>query len=127
MFDFSQNSASISHPDISPDHPSLLYRKQDTARLPGFILAQPIPQQDAEADEARFTVAAGAETVHVTRKVSHVPQEARRDFLSFVSKMDPDSALVLIERVAAVLDNLPEPRSPGAWRSDRVSASIANG
>ena len=109
VFDLLENSVPIARPNFNPD--ALLYRKQDTTGLPGFIFVQAIPRQDAEADEARFAVVAGAETAHLARPVSHIPQEARRDFLSLLSKLDSDSALVLIERVAALLDNSPDQRS----------------
>jgi GT2 family glycosyltransferase len=109
VFDLLENSVPIARPDINLD--ASPYRMRETTRPPGFIFVQAIPPQDTEADAARFTVAAGAQKVNLTRPVSLIPEEARRDFLASLSKMEPDSALVLIERMTAVLDNSPNQRS----------------
>lgn len=110
-FDLLANSVRIPRPDISPD-PSL-YRKTDTIRLPGFIFVKALEQLEAEVTEARFTIAAGSDSVEFSRPVNRLPHEARKDFLLILSKMDPDSALMLNERVAATLDETPEQQTLG--------------
>jgi hypothetical protein len=109
MFDVLKNSLWIARPEINPD--PALYRKRDTPRRSGFVVVQPVAEPDTQTDEARFTIAAGSETAHLTRPLSQIPQEARRDFLSLLSKMDPNPGLALIECVTAVLDNSPEQQS----------------
>jgi hypothetical protein len=112
VFQFLENSVRITRPDINSD--PLLHRRGDASPPPGFMFVHSIPRQDAEAGEARFDIAAGAEAVRFYWPVSRIPQETRRDFLSLLSKVDPDSALRLCEYMAAVLDELPEKGSLGA-------------
>jgi GT2 family glycosyltransferase len=132
VFDFLENSASIARPDINLD--ALLYRKQDMTWRPGFIFAEVIPSQEAEAREAKFAFTTGTETVHLTRPVINVPQEARQNLLSLLSKLDPDSAFILSERVARALDHLQEPGPLGALlerihhsAAERLPPSIQHG
>jgi GT2 family glycosyltransferase len=129
-FDLLENSVSIARPDFD----ATFFRKLDTTCLPGFIFVQSIAEEDAEADEASFVIAAGAEKTYLTQPVSHIPHEARRDFLSLVGKLDPDSVLALRERMAAFVDNMPEQRSLGTLLDtigrnavERLPPSIQNG
>jgi hypothetical protein len=109
VFDFLRPSVLISRPDLSQDQP--LYGGRGTPGPTGFVFAQEIPQQDADAEEASFALAAGGGTVHLTRPLSYIPQQARQDLLSLLGKMEPASMLVAAGRVAEVLGNLPETRS----------------
>ncbi len=131
VFDLLANAVSIARPDLTPD--ASLYRKRDRTWLPGFIFVHAIPQQDTDADQVSFAFAAGAETAYLTRPVSRIPQEARRDFLSLLQKLDADSVLVLSEHMATVLDNSTE-KSLGALleliresATERLSPSIQHG
>jgi hypothetical protein len=110
VFNLLDSSVWIPRPDINVD--TTLYRRRDTPQNPGFIFVHPIPQPDAEENNVRFALAAGTDIVHMTRQVSHT--DARRELLSLLSKMDPQSALALIERLATVVDKSPEQRSLAA-------------
>lgn len=112
MFDLRENSVAIPRADISLE--PLLCHTQHMKQLPGFVLAQTIPPEDAEANEARFDLTAGTETIRLTQSLSNIPQEARRDFLSALSKLDPDSAFILSEQVASLLDSRREQTPLGA-------------
>ncbi len=112
VFDLLHNSFWIARPDVKPDES--LYRKSPENRLPGFIFVAAIPQPETEECEVAFAITAGGETIYFSRFVSCVPSDARRDFLSVLSKMEPASAMVFNERVAALLDNSPAQRSLSA-------------
>jgi len=112
VFDLRHNSFWIARPDVKPDES--LYRKSPENRLPGFIFVAAIPQPETEECEVAFAITAGGETIYFSRFVSCVPSDARRDFLSVLSKMEPASAMVFNERVAALLDNSPAQRSLAA-------------
>jgi GT2 family glycosyltransferase len=111
VFDLLENSESIPRPDLNFD--SALFRKRDAAQLPGFMFVRAIRERDAEANEAWFVFTAGGVTAQLPQQVCNVPQEARRDFLSLLNKLDSDSVLALSERMGRVLDNCPEQRSLG--------------
>jgi O-antigen biosynthesis protein len=112
VFDVLQDSAWVARPDLN--HDPTLFRKQDPAWIPGFIFAQTIPQQDLDADEASFSVAVGTEVTHVSRPVIQIPLDARRELLSLLSRVDPDAAPTLSERIGTLLENCPQPRSVAA-------------
>jgi GT2 family glycosyltransferase len=112
-FDLFENAVWIARPDLNPD--PTLFRKQDTAWIPGFIFAQQIPEQDVDVDEASFAVAVGSETAHLTRPLIHLPLEARRNLISLLSGVDPDAALMLSERIGTLLQNCTQQRSVGAF------------
>jgi hypothetical protein len=105
-FDVLRNRALIPRPDLNPD--TSLYKTGDAPLLPGFVFAQRLPLRDSEVQEARFTVTVEAETFRLTRPLCHDRHEARREFLSLLSKMDADSVLVSIGRVADVLEDSSE-------------------
>jgi GT2 family glycosyltransferase len=109
VFDLLANSTLIPRPEIDTD--TALYRKRDTPPHPGFIFVHAIPHPDIEASEARFAFTACAETARMSRPISRDPQDARRELLSLLKKMDSDSALSVMERVATVLDSSPEQQS----------------
>ena len=90
----------------------------------GYSRALTLLAQEAEAREAKFAFTTGTETVHLTRPVINVPQEARQNLLSLLSKLDPDSAFILSERVARALDHLQEPGPLGALL-ERIHHSAA--
>jgi O-antigen biosynthesis protein len=112
LFNLLENSVLVPRPEVETD--SALYRKRDTPQNPGFIFVQAISHPDTDAEEARFTFTAATETVRTSRPISRVPQDARRELLSLLKKMDSDSVLALIERIATILDDSPEQRSLGA-------------
>lgn len=129
LFKLLENSVLIPRPEIETD--SALYRKRDSPQNPGFIFVQAISDPDTNAEEARFTFATASETVRTSRPISRVPQDARRELLALLKKMDPDSTLALIERIAAILDDSPDLRSLGALLElignsaiERLSVSI---
>jgi hypothetical protein len=110
VFDLLKNPVLIPRPEVAGDF--ALYRRRDTPQNFGFVFAHEIPAPDREASEARFTFSAGTETVHLTRPLCRIPQDARREFLSFLSKLDSESVVALMERLApTLLDNSPEERS----------------
>jgi GT2 family glycosyltransferase len=112
VFDVLENSAWVARSDLNLD--ASLFRKRNVAQLPGFIFVCAIPERDSGADEALFVFSAGDETAQLTHLICNIPHDARRDFLSLTSKLDPESALVLNERMATVLDKCPEQRSLSA-------------
>ena len=105
-FDLLECAEWIPRPEINTD--TVLYRRRDTQNS-GFILAQPIPQSDSEIENARFAFSASGEIVQLTRPLSRT--DARRELVSLLSKMDPQSALTLIERLVKTLEKFPEQRS----------------
>ena len=109
LFSFLEGSLRIPRPDITVD-PSL-YQGTDAIRLHGFIFVEPIAAQDAKAEKAKFTLAAGQDTVRFSRSLCRTPQEAREEFLSLVNKLEPEAALQLIERVTGILESSPAERS----------------
>jgi GT2 family glycosyltransferase len=108
-FDLLESSQWIGRPDITVD--SLLYRKSDALRARGFMFVETIVQPETEIADAEFTIASRAETVQLRRQVCCVPHETRQDFLSLLSTIDPNSALMLNEKIAAFLDNSASQRS----------------
>jgi GT2 family glycosyltransferase len=111
-FRFLEDAVSFGRPDINPD--PTLHGKSNQASLAGFNFVRPIPERDVEEDEASFTFAAGNATEHLNHRVCNVSQEARKEFLSLLSRMEAASALVLIGSVAAVVDSLPDLRALNA-------------
>jgi hypothetical protein len=109
VFDFLQNSVPIRRSDVTFD--SLLYRKADTPKLPGFAFAQVLPLHDIGAEEARFVMSTGTETVHQIKLLNGIPHKVRQEFLTFLSKLDADAVLAMSERVATLLDTSAEQRS----------------
>jgi len=109
VFNFLENSLVVSPSNTSLDRGSLL--NQGTPQLPGFVFVQALPAQDIEAPEAKFALVARSGILHLTRPVIHIAQDARRDFLAFLSKMNADSVLALIEQVAMAFDDSLEQRS----------------
>jgi GT2 family glycosyltransferase len=105
---FLKNAHSIARPDVNPE-PSY-YRKPGTIQE-GFVFVETIPPEDAEANEARFHFTVTAETVRLTQAIVNTSQDARRDFLAVVNKLEAGSALALIEHLAAFLEKYPEQRS----------------
>jgi hypothetical protein len=97
VFNLLKNSLLIPRSEINAD--TTLYRRRDIPQNPGFILIEEIPPADREVSVARFTLTAGAETVHLTRPISGIPQDARRELLSLVSRIDAEAAVALIERL----------------------------
>jgi GT2 family glycosyltransferase len=132
VFDVLENSALVARPDLNLD--ASLCRKRNAGQLPGFIFVHAIPEQDAEVHEVWFVFTAGDEIVQLTQQICNVPQEARRNLLSLISSLDPESALSLIERMAAVLGDCPEQRAlaallDGIFQSatERLPLSIQHG
>jgi O-antigen biosynthesis protein len=131
-FNFLENCVSMPHPAVEAE--ACFGRPLGTALLPGFIAVQAIPYRGEEIREARFAIGAGGETVYLVRPASHTAQEARREFLAMVNKLDPDPALALCELMRAALQNLPEERGLKALvdfvrRSavERLPTSLQNG
>lgn len=108
VFDFLDDCVWFPRPEVDTD--ASLYRSGDARRLAGFILVRAIPPKDAERARARFTISTGADSAHVARSVSRIPEDARREFLSLVDGLNADSALALSERLATVLESFPEER-----------------
>jgi hypothetical protein len=75
--------------------------KRNGADPPGFIVVLQIPHEDADKDEVTFDFAMGEAIVRLTHAVSYLPHEARRDFISFFGKMEPNIALNLSKRAAS--------------------------
>lgn len=109
VFNFLENSLLVSPPDTNLDLGTV--RNQGTSQLPAFVFVQALPAPDVEAPEAQFALAAGGGILHLTRPVTHIAQDARRDFLALLGKMDADSVLALIEQVAIAFDGSLEQRS----------------
>ena len=112
VLSFLKKAVPIVRSDVNVE--AAYFRKAGTTPTKGFVCMEAISAEDADVNEARFHFTAGSETVQVTRTVINVAQEARRDFLSFVGKTDPDFALILIEQVATFLQKFPEQRALSA-------------
>jgi len=109
-FELLDRAIRIPRPDIAPD--TLFSRKRDPVRDLGFILVQPIEALEADDCNARFTFSTGTDTVQLTRPLSH--SDVRREVLSLLSTMDPQSVLALIERLADVINETTELKSLAA-------------
>jgi GT2 family glycosyltransferase len=109
-FDFLENCLLL--PATSPEKDLTPHRS--LAQLPRFVFVHAPPERDIQANEATFALGAGAGTMRLTRQVTHVSQDARRDFLALMSKLDPNSVLALVDRIAITLD---EPLEHGSFFS----------
>ena len=101
-FQLLEGAVPFSRSDINPD-PSIS-RRRKAPEFYGFNFVRRLPLEDADVDEALFTFSAGAAAELLTQPVSHNPNQARRELLLLVNKMESESALVLIDLVASALD-----------------------
>ncbi|MGA2047533.1 MAG: glycosyltransferase family 2 protein [Terracidiphilus sp.] len=96
------NSVLYNRPDIDPE--PLLHWKRNETQCAGFNFVCALPSKDAEPDEVWFSLTAGGAVEHRSQPVNNATQEARRELLQLATKMEPESALVLIERIIALAD-----------------------
>lgn len=105
---FLKKAQSIARPDIKPD-PSY-YRKPGTIQE-GFVFVDTIGSEDTSANEARFHFTAADETVRVKQTIVNTSQDARRDLVALINKLEAPSALLLIEHLTEFLKKYPGQRS----------------
>ncbi len=105
-FDLLGSSLRVSRPDLTE-----LSEQRAGPELAGFILVEALTARDTEDREAGFEAAAGDATLRFRRPVCRIAAEARGELLSLLSRMEPDSALALIERLSEELGDLPAERS----------------
>lgn len=88
-------------PDI--DLTASPYKLQEVSNRPGFVLIKSVPPNDVHSPEVAFSIALDSETAYLTRPLTRDPEDAKRDFLSLLGKLDADSQVALTERLSEVL------------------------
>ena len=102
VYQFLEQSISLARPDIVSE--LTRHRPKSTQPLAGFFFVDFIGGRDAESDDALFAFVGAGARVLFKRPLSNVPHEARRDLLSLLSRIEAESALLLIERMIRILD-----------------------
>ena len=106
VLDLLNGCTPIPRADIELD--SSIFRPGRSSRQPGFLLAEPIPEEDAGAGEAIIAVTAkGANTVYLIRPLARKISDSKAELFAHLGRMDAGSAMVFIERLRSVSGRLP--------------------
>ena len=106
VIDLLKTSTFIPRLDVNPESTANNGRRY--YRPPGFILVEVIPPTHAGANEVMVAITTqGGNSVNLTRPLLRNVHESRTQFLALLSKMDAESAMVLIERIISVMLDLP--------------------